>query len=230
MDTPATNDEFYIVDFDRTLVDTDKMTEVFIEIAEQYQAISREQIQKATDDVTKVGDSFDTAGYVRDRLAQEGRSEEWDDLEKQYIHESRSLNYLLPGAVDLLEWLAASGKRYGILTYGNPLWQRIKLTAAGFNHTRHIIMEKKEKGQFISSWQRPSGLFHLPNEFGGGDYSRIVLIDDKAVSFDHFPELPSQGYWVLDPSHELPSQQGSVPANVERYSHLNEVVTALSAH
>lgn len=228
MTTPVLHDaEFYIVDFDRTLVDTDKMTEVFIEIAEQYGAISREQVIKADADVKQSGDSFDTAGYVRDRLAQEGRSEEWEKLEKQYIHESRALNYLLPGAAELLEWLAANGKRYGILTYGNPLWQRIKLTAAGFNHTRHIITEQKEKGRFISTWRRQDGHFRLPDAMGGGQASHIILIDDKAVSFNDFPPLPSQGFWVLDPARELPSQQGSVTANVVRRSNLLSVIPQL---
>lgn len=228
MDNPsATGDAFYIVDFDRTLVDTDKLNEVFFEIAEQYGAISRERLAEADAEVKKTGDSLDTAGYVRDRLAEEGRDEDWDALEKQFIHESRSLNYLLPGAANLLEWLAANGKRYGILTYGNPLWQRIKLTAAGFNHTRHIIMEKKEKGKFISSWQQPDGEFRLPHEFGGGTYERIVLIDDKAVSFDQFPAAPSQGYWVLDPKNELPSQQGEVSSNVIRLTSLIDLTKEL---
>lgn len=219
--------EFYIVDFDRTLVDTDKMTEVFIEIAEEHGAISREQIEKANEDVTRTGDSFDTAGYVRDRLMAEDRGEEWDALEKQYIHESRSLNYLLPGAAELLEWLAVHGKRYGILTYGNPLWQRIKLTASGFNHVRHIIMEQKEKGRLISSWQRDDGSFRLPEAFGSGWADYVILIDDKAVSFAELPDTPTQGYWVLDPAHELPSQQGSTPGNVVRVHDLSAVVAQL---
>lgn len=227
MTTPALSDpEFYIVDFDRTLVDTDKLNEVFIEIAEQFGAISREQIKKADEDVKRSGDSFDTAGYVRDRLADEGRSEDWDKLEKQFIHESRSLNYLLPGAAELLEWLASSGKHYGILTYGNPLWQRIKMTAAGFNHSRHIILQQKHKGKVISSWQRSDGSFRLPDEMGGGSASSIVLIDDKAVSFDEFPSMPSRGYWVCDPAHELEVQKGEVPSNVVRHTDLLSVTAS----
>lgn len=228
MNTPALSDaEFYIVDFDRTLVDTDKLNEVFIEVAEQYGAISREQIEKADADMKRTGDSFDTAGYVRDRLADEGRSDDWEKLEKQFIHESRSLNYLLPGAAELLEWLASNGKHYGILTYGNPLWQRIKITAAGFNHTRHIIMQQKHKGKFISGWLREDGSFKLPAEMGGGSASRIVLIDDKAVSFDEFPGAPSVGYWVCDPAHELEVQKGEVPDNVTRFSSLSQAIAAL---
>lgn len=220
--------QFYIVDFDRTLVDSDKLLEVFIEIANRYFDIPREQIEKADADVKKKGDSLDTAGFVRDHLSNQGRSEEWANLEKQFIHESRSLNYLLPGAAELLEWLAANGKRYGILTYGNPLWQHLKLTASGFNHVRHIILVDKEKGKFVNNWQLPDGTFRIPDALGRGDASSIIMIDDKAVSFVGFPSLPSRGYWVLDPSNELPSQQGEVPKNVSRHHDLFKVIQDLA--
>jgi len=230
MTVPETkNADFFIVDFDRTLVDSDKLLEVFTEIANTYFDIPREQIEKANEDVKKRGDSFDTAGYVRDHLNDEGRGQEWESLEKKFIHESRALNYLLPGASELLEWLAAHGKRYGILTYGDPLWQHLKLTAAGFNHLRHIVMEKKEKGRLISSWQRRDGSFRIPRELGGGDAGRIILIDDKAVSFADFPGEPSLGYWVLHPAHELPSQRGSVQKNVERHEDLYAVLDTLNS-
>lgn len=219
--------EFYIVDFDRTLVDSDKLLEVFIEIASEYADIPREQIEKANEDVRQRGDSFDTAGYVRDHLNDQGKGEEWSQLEKQFIHESRALNYLLPGAMELLEWLAANGRQYGILTYGNPLWQHLKLTASGFNHTKHMILEQKEKGRLISSWQKNDGSFRLPDAFGRRSAGRIVMIDDKAVSFDGFPTGPSKGFWVVDPAHELPSQQGTVPVNVTRYNNLSDVVNIL---
>lgn len=218
---------FYIVDFDRTLADSDKLLEVFIEIADKYFQIPKEQIEKVDADIKQRGDTFFLASYVRDQLNEEGRIEEWADLEKQFIHESRALNYLLPGAAELLEWLAANGKRYGILTYGDPLWQHLKLTAAGFNHVRHIIMEQKEKGKFISGWQRPDGTFRIPDALGRGDADFIVMFDDKAVSFSDFPTAPSHGYWVLNPEHELPSQQGTVPSNVTRYTNLFEVIETL---
>ncbi|MDB5183756.1 MAG: hypothetical protein JWO07_437 [Candidatus Saccharibacteria bacterium] len=219
--------EFYIVDFDRTLVDSDKMLEVFIEVTQEFMDMPKAQIESAHADVKMRGDSFDTAGYVRDSLFAEGNGEQWDQLEKRFIHESRSLNYLMPSAAELLEWLAANGKRYGILTYGNPLWQHLKLTAAGFNHARHMILEQKEKGKLISTWQNNDGSFRLPDALGRRSASHIVMIDDKAVSFDNFPGSPSKGYWVLDPANELPSQQGTVPPNVQRYNDLQSVIQAL---
>lgn len=220
-------DEFYIVDFDRTLADSDKLLEVFIEIANDYFNIPREQLIKVDADIKARGDSNDMATYVRDHLAEVGESERWSDLEKRFIHDSRALNYLLPGATELQSWLASNKKRYGILTYGNPLWQRMKLTAAGFNHVPRIVTEHKHKGRLIHGWQQSDGTFLLPHELGGGRAKKVILIDDKAVSFEEFPDSPSQGYWVLDPSHELPSQQGTVPANVIRHTDLYSVLQSL---
>ncbi len=220
-------DEFYIVDFDRTLVDSDKLLEVFIEIAEDYVSISSEQIAKVHEDVKARGDSFDTASYVRDHLVEAEEGEKWSELEKRYIHESRALNYLLSGATDLLDWLSTHDKRYGILTYGNPLWQRLKLTAAGFNHVPRIVTEHKHKGRLIRSWRQPDDTFRIPHELGGGVAGRVILIDDKAVSFDEFPDEPSRGLWVLDPARELPSQQGEVPGNVTRCNNLQVVIENL---
>lgn len=220
--------DYFIVDFDRTLADSDKLLEVFMEVADTYFQIPKAQIAQVDMELKQRGDTLFLATYVRDHLSEQNRLEEWEALEKKFIHESRALNYLLPGAAELLEWLAAHGKHYGILTYGDPLWQRLKLTASGFNHVRRIIMEQKQKGKLISNWQLPDGTFRMPHELGRGIVDRIIMIDDKAVSFEQFPPEPSRGYWVLDPDHELLSQQGSVPANVSRHTDLHSVREALS--
>lgn len=226
MTNPA-DSEYYIVDFDRTLADSDKLFEVFVQIADKYYKISREQLDKAHADFIKRGDSFDTASYVRNHLIDDGRLGEWDGLEKRFIHEARSMNMLLPGATELLDWLSENGKRHGMLTYGNPLWQTMKLSATGFNHMKHIVMVQKEKGKLISSWQNTEGNFTLPHELGGGTVGSIVLIDDKAISFDGFPARPSRGYWVCDPANELPSQGGEVPNNVIRLNSLHDVLAGI---
>ena len=213
---------FYIIDFDRTLADSDKLLEVFIEVVNEFFEIPREQIARADADVKARGDSFDTASFVRDYLHDHGEGGKWEELEKHFIHQSRSLNMLLPGAAELLDHLRSTGQRYGILTYGNPLWQHLKLAAAGFNHVSRIVMEQKEKGKFIASWQNEAGQFELPQEFGGGQAGRIVMFDDKAVSFDSFPPEPSQGYQVVDLANILPSQVGVVPVNVTTVPSLAE--------
>lgn len=223
------NDTFYIVDFDRTTADSDKLLDVFLNVVDHYLDLPREQVEAADADMKARGDSFDTASYVRDHLADQGASDEWDRLTKQFIHEAHSLNMLLPGAQELFAYLDERQLRYGILTYGNPLWQHLKLSAAGFNHVQRIVMTMKEKGVMVSSWRDSSGVFVLPREFGGGTARTIVMIDDKAVSFDNFPGLPSRGLWVVDKARMLPSQKGTVPDNVRHYESLISVVRELKS-
>lgn len=223
----SNTETFYIVDFDRTLADSDKLLEVFIEVANQYIDIPIEQVRKIDADIKAKGDSFDTAKYVRDNLSGAGALEQWHKLEKQFIHESRALNMLLPGANELLEHLNKNHMRHGILTYGNPLWQHLKLTASGFNHVRRIVTTNKHKGHFISSWQQEDGSFRLPQEYGGGSSRCIVLIDDKAASFDGYPSEPSYGYQVLDEHNVLPAQLGETPSNVTRMTSLYQVIESL---
>lgn len=229
MNTPATPDSttFYVVDFDRTLADSDKLLGVFIDIVNQYIDLPLEQVQKIDADVKAKGDSFDTATFVRDEMAAQSRANEWDKLQQQFIHESRSLNMLLPGAARLLDFFDARGDRYGILTYGNPLWQHLKLSASGFNRVQRIVTTNKHKGVLIASWQRDDKKFVLPGEFGGGEVERIVLIDDKAASFEGFPSEPSHGYQVLDYASALPAQLGDVPGNVTHVASLCEVINLL---
>lgn len=233
MNTPATPDNraetFYIVDFDRTLADSDKLLQVFVEITNQYIRLPLERIQKIDADVKAKGDSFDTASYVRDRLAEQDALDLWERLEKQFIHESRALNMLLPGANELLAHLNRQHMAHGILTYGNPLWQHLKLTASGFNHVHRIVTTDKHKGRLISSWQQPDGMFHLPPEFGGRIVGRIVLIDDKAASFEGFPPEPSHGYQPLDYTTALPAQLGDVPRNITHVTSLHQVIDMLDS-
>ena len=231
MNTPvqpnSSIDTFYIVDFDRTLADSDKLLQVFIEITNQYIILPLSQVEKIDADVKAKGDSFDTASYVRNHLADQGDLDLWDRLEKQFIHESRSLNMLLPGANELLDFLNQNNLAHGVLTYGNPMWQHLKLTAAGFNHVHRIVTTNKHKGLLISSWQKDDDLFHMPSEFGGATARRVVLIDDKAASFEGFPGQPSTGYQVLDLASALPAQLGSVPGNVTHVTTLREVINSL---
>lgn len=232
------DDTFYVIDFDRTLVDSDKLLEVFIEVANEFFDIPKEQIKKADEEVKERGDSFDTASYVRDHLRERMLKDSggeldgemvWEELQKHFIHECRSLNMLLPGAAELLEWMEENNKRYGILTYGNELWQGIKLTASGFNHVSHIVMQQKEKGKFISHWQQENGTYKIPEEYGGGCAAKIVTIDDKAVSFANYPEAPSEGYLVHDADNVLKSQRGNVPGNVRFFPNLLLVLEDLDS-
>lgn len=219
----AKNNTFYVVDFDRTLVDSDKLLEVFVEISGKYSPISGEQIKRLDAEIKQRGDTLFLAQYIRTTLSEKNRLGDWEKLEKSFIHEARYLNFLLPGADEFLEWLTLNNQDFGILTYGDPLWQKLKLSATGFNHVRHIVTEHKEKGKLIAKWLQDDGGFTVPKEYGGGTYEKLVLIDDKAVSFKDMPSS-AVGYWVLANGHELPSQVGDTDYNVTRYDNLLDIL------
>lgn len=225
IETPnsSVRDTFFVLDFDRTLADSDKLLDVFIEVTNQYIDLPREQIEKIDTDVKAKGDSFDTASYVRDYLQAHHSREAWSRLEQQFIHESRSLNMLLPGADELLRFLDEHSLPYGVLTYGNPLWQHLKLAASGFNHVRRIVTTQKFKGELIATWQQGDG-FVLPEEFHHVQARQIILIDDKAQSFRGFPLMHARGFQVVDYTKLLPAQSGAVPQNVAHVSSLTELV------
>ena len=219
---------FFVLDFDRTLADSDKLLRAFIEVVNQYIDLPLEQVEKMNADVRRKGDSFDTATYVRDRLLAHHTKEDWDRLEKQFIQESRPLDMLMPGAAELLDFLEENQLPYGVLTYGNPLWQRLKLAASKFNHVRRIVTTNKYKGELIASWQQENGAFILPGEFASAHAQRIVLIDDKAQSFRGFPEQNAIGYQVVDYAQLLPAQSGALPRNVTHLPSLSELIPILA--
>lgn len=220
-------DTFYIIDFDRTLVDSDTLLEIFISVASQYGDISYEQIKKIDIDKKSKGISFDAAEYVHEALSKSGSFAQWSQLEQHYRWECRARSVLMPGAAQLLDSLQVSTRQYGILTYGDPMWQKLKLSASGLGRVPRIVTTQKTKGGLIAGWQNDDNLFELPDEFGGGLATRIILIDDKAMSFEGFPGEPSRGYHVMDNKTALPAQRGVVPHNVMQVASLYEVIKLL---
>lgn len=221
------SDTFYVVDFDRTLVDSDILLERFIAVVAKHTDVSTEGIVQAGQRAQQQGESFDAARYVRATLALQGHDEHWRELSDRFAEESSAGDMMLPGAARLLEALGGQKCRYGILTYGSPLWQGLKIRASGLHEVPRIITTHKEKGRTIAAWRLNGDEFALPPEFGGGVVQSIVLIDDKAVSFDGFPGAPSHGFHVVSSELGLPAQRGSVPGNVQRLTSLHEVVDRL---
>lgn len=221
------NDTFYVIDFDRTLVDSDSLLEEFAAKVAEYTDVSTEDIMGADRLAKQKGESFDAARYVRTRLTQRGEGKYWHELSDRFIKDLPAVDVMLPGASRLLEAFDRQGCRYGILTYGSPLWQELKIRASGLDEVKRIITTRKEKGRIVAEWQSGGGVFVLPPEFGGGVVQSIVLIDDKAVSFEGFPGAPSYGFHVVGEGLGLRAQRGSVPGNVQRLTGLQKVAAHL---
>lgn len=224
MTTLNSPETFYILDFDRCIGNTDALFDIFERTIISHTGVTAWTLRNVRHEVEAVGDSFDTATYVRAQLHLQHQEHKWRELEEDFISSCLNEDMLHPGSRELIAWLNEQNLPYGILTYGEKTWQKLKLKAAGLGKTPQLITDNKHKGSLLQTWQQADGTFALPHELGGGTYSAVVLIDDKAVSFDGFPSLPSQGYWVLDKHHILPSQEGSVPENVRRLTSLKELL------
>lgn len=226
--TPNTeNKTFYILDFDRCIGNTNVLFDAFERTVVAHTGLTAWSLRNVRQEVEAVGDSFDTATYVRAQLHLGHLEGKWHELVESFVEGCAGLETLNPGASDLMAWLKQQELPFGTVTYGEATWQKLKMRAAGLGDMPCLITSNKHKGVLFREWQGIDGRFILPEELGGGTYDSVVLIDDKAVSFDSFPELPSLGYWVLKAGRELSSQQGTVPENVTRLESLEELLTLL---
>lgn len=226
--TQTVNDEFYILDFDRCIGNTNVLFDEFERTVMDKTGMTAWTLREVRKEVEAVGDSFDTATYVRTELNVGNLEGEWQELEESFVEACEKVDTLNLGARALMTWLDQHQLPYGTVTYGEKTWQKLKLRASGLEKMPCLITDNKRKSELFSKWQGSDGRFTLPEELGGGTYESLVLVDDKAVSFDGFPAPPSHGYWILNPRIELPSQEGTVPDNVTRFSSLEELLVELN--
>lgn len=117
-----------------------------------------------------------------------------------------------------------------IMTYGvNPQWQYLKTAASGYAGYVHI-MEHSKKGPVIESWQNSEGYFDFLGVTEQAESQaiyhakKIILVDDKAVSFEDLPEA-CEGVYLRRPDEPLlPSQKGALPPNVSTIATLKEII------
>lgn len=209
---------FFVLDLDRCLIDTAALHELFVAIVVENTTISRRQLHDAVRQTELSGGSFDSVAFVQNRLNHAGKPLHMDRLLAWFVSEAGRKECFMPGARDVLKLLSAHKVPYGIMTYGDELWQRAKLQAAGMSGVPALVTAQKEKGKIIASWQQPNGIFRLPAELSASascNVDFITLVDDKAISFHGLPS-GTDGLYVLplEGDAQLRSQRGSVPSNV----------------
>lgn len=227
-----TADRFFVLDFDRCLGNTTALQSLLEEVVVRLTTITREQMQAAQAATEQSGGSFDTAGYVQEKLREQGEPARWDELARHFVTEGRRRDLLEPGARELLDMLREQDVPHGIVTYGGRLWQLAKLEATGLADVPYLITDTKEKGRMIAQW-RHVDRFRIPTELAPDEplaARALTLVDDKATSFDELPK-EADGIYVLPPRGQvqLASQQGEVAANVTAVHGLEEAVEAVRA-
>lgn len=184
---------FYLLDFDRCLGRTDALHALLEKTLESWPMVDLTTVRHAHDEARRTGGSFDTANYIRQLLDERYRDGGvlWKEIETAFLKAALRHDMLKPHAGQLLNKLDAIHARYGILTFGGPQWQTVKIKAAGLAHIPHMIVSSKKKGRLIASWQKLDGTFSIPKKLTNNQLiqaENLVLIDDKPVSFEGIPQ------------------------------------------
>jgi len=209
---------FFVLDFDRTIANTDKFHEILEETIGEKTTISVDFLHHARFQAEAAGLSFDTIQYLRDYLKDTESDLSWPDIQRSFIAKAQSEDMLEPGARALLAALEKSSIRYGIMTYGGEAWQLAKIEAANLSGVPRLVTRLQQKGIILTEWKQSTGDFLIPplltKEFEPVLVRTIVFLDDKAVSFKDIPEGVI-GIRIRPPEGiKLEAQKGTVPDGV----------------
>ncbi len=183
---------FYVLDFDRCLGRTDSFQALLEKTLEDWSVVDLDMVRYAHKEVKKTGGSFDNAHFIRQSLndRQLDGAAIWQQIETAYFAAASQQDMFEPHAEELLDSLNTRAARYGILTFGGEQWQTLKIKVAGLGRVPHMIVSHKAKGRLIASWQQLDDTFIIPAPLAGDHpvrAKRVVLIDDKPLSFEGIP-------------------------------------------
>lgn len=221
---------FWAIDFDRCIGNVDELYGLLEAVMAEIAPLDIGQLESARKEVELSGGSFDVLGYLRDITKIDQAT--YEQVLRTFLERARSMRQQLlePGAEALFAYFEECNVPYAIVSYGNPIWQRLKIQAVGYGALPICITNYPEKGRLVAGWYDDfSGRFTIPSDITGSNaliVNNVVLVDDKAKAFDGLP-LAARGYWVKPLSGELlGSQQGSIPEQVISVRGLGAIIEA----
>ncbi len=208
------NKPLYVIDLDRTLVDTDKIVEMLaISLNQQgYDGSALiDKIEKA-----RLSESDINAKEAIDSL---GKGV-WESVWEYFRNEAKKKTLVFDDAQLFLDSLKSAKAPHIILTFGiSKDWQDLKLMSTGLDRVPTIVTGSREKGKTINSWKGNAGVY-VPPGFAELSASSVVLVDDRPNAFSDITGNDLKGY-LLDRVGELGPFKP--PANVRIISSLSEV-------
>lgn len=204
MQNQLANHRYWAVDFDRCLGDVDALFNHYLEVLRDYHDIDPREVAAARARVEKSKGSFDLIGY----LLKNGilTDNELDLVGKEYVARTvADPEVLMSGASEFLAYLESNYHgRHGIITFGNPYWQRLKVAAAGLADVPCKVVDSPYKAREIAGWYDevrrryivPSPLMDDVDAHGQ-QVHEVILVDDKEVAFDGMHRA-TRGYLVAE--------------------------------
>jgi hypothetical protein len=209
---------YYILDLDRTLFNTEKSMEVMRGVVAMHDPDLASRLAQQFEEYTQLGESFS----VRDFIIENVGEEKMQTIEPEYHEKGLGQDLLNEGARELLSYIRAKNDtQLGILTYGSPLGQAMKINAAaGLEGLPFMVTSETFKGSLIATWRQDDDAYHLPEELGGFVTKDIIFVDDKPFSFKGLP-VDIVGY-LVDSGYDAGIQ--NIPTNVTIVDSLNAVI------
>ncbi len=208
----------YVLDFDRTLGDTNGFSKALLDAYDQVLPGAARDLERQMELAESTGVSFVTLDAARDLL---GKAD-FARVLKLFMEQASGDRFLLPGARRLLDFIKKNDYDARIVSYGDTEWQELKLRACGLaKELDYEIITSPQKTEVVLGWKRSDGLFQIPGTMVA--YDEVIIVDDKARAFSHWGS-GLVGYWIQDGSELLPSQQGNVPEAVVVVDSLDEIV------
>lgn len=178
---------FQLIDLDRTLFNT----ALFVEHISQY--VDRErpgmgtELQQQFETAYQNEQTFFILTYLRELFG-----DEWfEAMVQNMVAEYGAEAYMQPGARERLELagkLSDLQPGWGILTYGNPKDQALKLAIAGLQDAPVYIADIPDKGGLIAGWKQVDGSYVLPVALTSERVELLSFEDDKLRAFQDLPE------------------------------------------
>ncbi len=223
-------DYFFILDFDRTLVDSDRLAMRIYEVVERATGLRSEDIilkQRELEGLSDTGKGIVDMWNIIEQCFPNGTN--LPELHSKIIAmiSSRRDELWLAGAKRLLNGLHTAGTSYCILTTGSMEWQSLKIACMGLNAQAVRVIATHDKTSVIRSMINDEGMFIIPEDLSKSKQMivrRIIQIDDRSRALSG--EIPGvEGYWVKTGRDDTES-----PLKVTiAFSSLTEVVYHLKA-
>ncbi len=205
----------YVIDLDRTLVDTDKIVEMLATVLKVQGYDGDALVDKIEE--ARLSENDINAEKAIDSLGKGA----WESVKKYFLEEAKKNTIVFDDTQPFLRNLQSAGLPHIILTFGiSKAWQDLKLASAGLDGVPAIVSDSREKSKTINSWKGADGVYKPPG-FSTISASSIVLIDDRPNAFLDISGNNSSGY-LLDRPGDLDAGF-KLPPNVRIINSLSEI-------
>ena len=169
----------WLLDLDRTLASVEESMTVVESVCVRLD-LDYTKIVKAKKLAENEGISFVVTDVVKLH---------WPEQYHNFCSSMQAIQH--PGAVytDAQKFIAKLDEKklpFVIITYGDPVWQTMKLELGGLIGRAHTICDIPEKSELLASWHIGDG-FKIPTSQGIFNAESVTLVDDKAVAFLGLP-------------------------------------------